>query len=257
MIQYGIDPLKQQQYFDYAAALFKPGGLMYEAGYTKGFSSVSNTVLRREFPLSNATTQYTWDFQIPQGGFTVVDATNQPQPTLERGLNRNNGFFAFGMRYGIMRRSSNTPALRPDLFTYVDLNAFVPAAPVVGYTPLHLELAWNGAFQLTVNQKNYYNAYQLRRHRRVPVSQSGITGVAAATGVLDQFTYPDTDYYQGFQEFSPTVILMGDQTQNLQITFPATQGLQWAFVNAALPAEQFTNCLVAELCGFEIFDVSN
>jgi hypothetical protein len=165
---------------------------------------LSQSYLRMEALMSTSQTQYTFD--------VLVNDQNNPSWVTKNALNLQDSFItgSIGMFIGMPSTSATTDA-KVKLYSYPDVTAF--ASPL--YT--NLMALYNGQLNLTVNQRVIVPSWDLMRHYKAPITQSGYNPTGVTAGAISNSEDFSND---GFFPVEPNIVLVGSKKNQLTITLP-------------------------------------
>jgi hypothetical protein len=165
---------------------------------------LSQSYIRTEAAMSTAQTQYNFDI--------LVNDSNQAPYVTRNLLNLQDSFIvsSIGMYIGIPSASGNTDA-KVKLYGYPDATAFA--------SPLNTNLLalYNGSLNLTVNQRVIVPSWDLMRHYKAPITQSGYNPTGVTAGSINNSDDLSTD---ATYPVEPNIVLVGSKKNQLQITLP-------------------------------------
>jgi hypothetical protein len=165
---------------------------------------LSQSYLRMEANMSTSQTQYNFD--------VLVNDNNNPAFVTKQALNLQDSFIVsdIGVFIG-MPFTGNTTEARVKLYSYPDITQFA--------TPLFTNLLalYNGSLSLTVNQRVIVPSWDLMRHYKAPITQSGYSPTGTAIGSLQNSDNLSDD---AFYAVEPNIVLVGSKKNQLQITLP-------------------------------------
>jgi len=177
------------------------------AGVSTAKAVLSQSYLRFEIPLSVTQTQYTFD--------TLVNENLNPNFITQNKLNLQDSFLVsrIGFYIGLAATSSVAESQVP-LYTYPDAKVFSTT-----YAATSLETVYNGKMTFTVNQRQIVTGWDLYKHKKSPITQSGYLPYAASTMV----TQNSTDFANdGYYPCEPNLILIGSKKNVLTVNFDGT-----------------------------------
>lgn len=165
---------------------------------------LSQSYLRMEANMSTSQTQYTFD--------VLVNDQNNPSFITKQALNLQDSFItsSIGMFIGMPSTSATTDA-KVKLYGYPD--------PVTFASPLNTNLLalYNGQLSLTVNQRVVVPSWDLMRHYKAPIMQTGYTPTGITAGNIANSDDLSTD---AFFPVEPNIVLVGSKKNQLTITLP-------------------------------------
>lgn len=188
-------------YYDHRRVFNDAADAMIKAGVNPSTAVLSQSYLRLEVVASTTVTRYQW-------GVLVNDQPNgqQVRPT-ERRLALQDAFYVgqIGFYLGLAGAATDTNF---PLFAWNNPTTFSTANAATGLNNLY-----NGYLSLVVNNRVIIPAWDLFRHKNIPITQ--LTGAAntpqdALSGGLDA-TFPA----------EPNCVLIGSKNNELTATLPA------------------------------------
>lgn len=167
--------------------------------------------LRLEATIKNSTNILS--FKTFEGDGATVYAT-------ERRLDRNDAFIATECGLFLLRQDVALGKTNGHLQTYPNLTVF---AAVAGFVPADLFAIYQGYLTFTVSREKKLVAFDTQRFLHIPeTQQSGATN------------YDQRKYKDGFHKLTPQIVLFGNGTNELELTFPSYAGWNGASVTAGV-----------------------
>jgi hypothetical protein len=165
---------------------------------------LTQSYLRFEANLSSTSTQYQLDVE--------VNSNVNPAFITQQKLALQDSFLASecGVFIGIPSAAPITNA-EVKLYSYPDITAFTAAMAE------DLLALYNGQMSLTVNQRVVLPSWDLFRHYKAPIVQTGFTPNGVTVGNQQNSIDFSSD---GFYPVEPNIVFVGSKKNQLQISLP-------------------------------------
>jgi hypothetical protein len=165
---------------------------------------LTQSYLRFEANLSLNVTQYSLD--------VLVNDNQNPAFITQNKLALQDSFLASdcGIFVGVPTDALVTNA-KVKLYSYPDVAAFTASVAA------DMRTFWNGNMNLTVNQRVIVPSWDLNRHYKSPIMQSGFVPAPVAAGNIQNSDDWSTD---GFYPVEPNIVFVGSKKNQLQVTLP-------------------------------------
>ncbi len=151
--------------------------------------------------------------------FKTYDGDGSTVYPTERRLDRNDAFIASEMGLFLLRQDTANEKTNAELHSYVNLTSFVAA---VGFVPGDLKAIFNGYLKISVGRAQKIVALDTQRFYKVPeTQQTGPTNYDQKDGNRD-----------GFIKCTPQIVVDGNGTNEISVTFPSFAGWAGASVTA-------------------------
>lgn len=165
---------------------------------------LTQSYLRFEANISANTTTYNMDVLVNEN-------TNGAFITQQK-LNLQDSFISSdcGVFIGVPNSSSVTDA-KVKLYSYPDITAFTATVAT------DVRALYNGQMSLTVNQRVIVPSWDLMRHYKAPITQTGYTPTGVTPGNIQNSDDLASD---GFYPVEPNIVFVGSKKNQLSITVP-------------------------------------
>lgn len=165
---------------------------------------LTQSYLRFEANISATQTQYNLD--------VLVNDNTNPSFITQQKLNLQDSFISSdcGVFIGVPSTSATTDA-KVKLYSYPDVTAFTASVAT------DLRALYNGAMSLTVNQRVIVPSWDLMRHYKAPIMQTGFVPAPVTAGNIQNSDDLASD---GFYPVEPNIVFVGSKKNQLQITVP-------------------------------------
>jgi hypothetical protein len=165
---------------------------------------LTQSYLRFEANISATQTQYNLD--------VLVNDNTNPSFITQQKLNLQDSFISSdcGVFIGVPSTSATTDA-KVKLYSYPDVTAFTASVAT------DLRALYNGAMSLTVNQRVIVPSWDLMRHYKAPIMQTGFVPAPVTAGNIQNSDDLSSD---GFYPVEPNIVFVGSKKNQLQITVP-------------------------------------
>lgn len=165
---------------------------------------LSQSYLRFEANLSTTTTQYNFD--------VLVNDNLNPAFVTQNKLNLQDSFItsSIGVYIGIPASSSVSEG-RVKLYSFPDITTFTAT------TATALQTLYSGFLSLTVNQRVVVPSWDLMRHYKAPIVQTGFTPTGVTVGNQQN---SDDLAADGMFIVEPNIVFVGSKKNQLTITLP-------------------------------------
>ncbi len=165
---------------------------------------LTQSYLRFEANISSNTTTYNMDVLVNEN-------TNGAFITQQK-LNLQDSFISSdcGVFIGVPNSALVTDA-KVKLYSYPDVTAFTASVAT------DLRALYNGQMSLTVNQRVIVPSWDLMRHYKAPIMQTGFVPAPVAPGNIQNSDDLASD---GFYPVEPNIVFVGSKKNQLSITVP-------------------------------------
>ena len=177
------------------------------AGLSTQKAVLTQSYLRFEINLLTTQTQYTFD--------TLINENTNTNFITQNKLNLQDSFLCSRIFFGIgIAASAGVNESVVPLYTFPDANKFTTANAASS-----LETVYNANMTFTVNQRTIITAWDLYKHKIVPITQSGYLPYAASTMITQSSNNYSVD---GYIPVEPNLILIGSKKNQLQVNLDAS-----------------------------------